>query len=482
MNYKAVFGTLGKTMLIVSAIMALPLLVALYYGENTYLSFIIPIAGTLAIGVPLSLLKSKESGIYAREGFVIVSLCWIVFSLIGALPFVIDGCLPDYASAVFESVSGFTTTGATVFSDVEILPKSILFWRALMHFMGGMGVLVFVLSVIPNYNEGTMHIFRAESPGPSVGKLVSKLKFTTRILYAIYLLMTVIETALLLIGGMPFFDSVCHAMSTAGTGGFGIKNNSIAYYNSPYLETVIAVFMFLFGVNFNVYYLSLVGSFKKAIKSEELKLYSAIVLIATLVIAINLLSVYNNFATALRFSFFQVTSIISTTGFYTADYDLLFPTLSKCVLFFLMITGASAGSTGGGIKISRIGILAKSSFLELKKAVRPRAVVKVKFEGQTLDSASRKSVFSFFALWAGIIILVTFLLSFDAFGDLLTNLSASVTCFSNCGPGFNAVGPVCNYGGFSAFSKLILSLEMLAGRLEIIPIAVLFFPSVWKKR
>jgi len=479
-----VFSILGKVLLIEAALLLVPMLVGFIYQENTFLSFLIPIVGLVAIGAPLSFLKRKDNAMYAKEGFVTVAIAWVVMSLTGALPFVISGEIPNYVDAVFETVSGFTTTGASILSDIEALSYSMLFWRSLTHFIGGMGILVFVLAILPKYNAGVMHVFRAESPGPSADRLVSKLSFTARILYGIYIALTIVQTVLLLCGGMPFFDSVVHSFGTAGTGGFSIKNSSIAFYDSAYIEIVIAVFMFLFSLNFNVFYLLLIGNFKKAIKSEEVRAYFLIVVTATVVIALNILSSCANFAEALRYSFFQVSSISSTTGYVSYDFDK-WPALSKAIIVILMIVGACGGSTGGGIKVSRLVILIKSVGANIKRMVHPRAVVNVKFEGEPLSEETERSVNTYFVLWVLIVALCTLFLCFDV-NDFLTNFTATLSCMGNIGPGLsnaglNLVGPTFNFGGYQWYSKILLSFTMLFGRLEIFPVIILFAPRTWKR-
>ncbi len=484
MNYKAVLGILGKTMLIEAILLVCPLLVGIIYGENTYLDFLLPIVGLMFIGYPLARLKTKDKSIYAKEGFVIVALVWIILSLVGAVPFVLSGAIPSYIDAVFETVSGFTTTGASILSDVEALPQSLLFWRSFTHFVGGMGILVFALAFLPKYDSGVMHVFRAESPGPSASKLVSKLTFTARILYGIYIVMTLVEMILLLIGRMPLFDSIVHAFGTAGTGGFSIKNSSIAYYNSTYIEMVIAVFMFLFGINFNIFYLVLIGNLKKILKSEELRTYFIIVLVATLAIALNILSLTANFGQAIRYSFFQVASIGSSTGYVTADFDQ-WPALSKSIIVVLMIVGACGGSTGGGIKVSRLVMLVKSAFADIKRLIHPRAIVPVKFEGELLDKNTERNVHTYFSLWIIIVAITTVLLCLDI-NDFFTNFTATLSCIGNIGPGLSnagigLVGPTFNFSGYSPCAKVLLSFVMLFGRLEIFPMLILFIPRTWKR-
>ncbi len=479
MNYKMIFNTLGRVAVIIAVVLAFPMTVGFIYSESIWYAYAIPMLALAVIGIPLSLIKTEDKTIYAKEGFVLVFLVWLIISLVGALPFVISGSIPNFVDAFFETVSGFTTTGATVLKEVESLPNSILFWRSFTHFLGGMGVLVFVLIIIPT-SEGFMHAFRAESPGPTVGKLVGKLKFTASILYAIYLVMTLMTFVSLLLCGMPVFDSICHSFSIAGTGGFGIKNNGIMFYDSVAVEMVAAVFMILFSINFSLFYLMLIGHFGKAFKNEELRTFLIILSVSVVLIALNINSLCDNFGEALRLSFFQVASVSSTTGFASCDFNA-WPAFSKGILLILMAIGACAGSTGGGIKVSRIGMLAKSSAGDLKKLIRPRSVVSVKFDGEPLNSETIVSVRNFFWLWMVIFVVSTLLISIEGYGDVTTNISASITCLGNVGPGLNEVGPLYNFSGYSAFSKLVLCFNMLAGRLEIFPLLVFFMPKTWKK-
>ncbi len=478
MNYKVVLNTLGKVFLLEAVLLLFPMIVGFCYSENSYLDYLIPMAILLAIGLPLVFIKAKDKSIYVKEGFVIVSLAWILMSAFGAIPFVLNGALTSYVDAFFETVSGFTTTGSSVIENVEVLDKSMLFWRSLTHWLGGMGVLVFVLALTPGYNSGAMHVLRAESPGPTVGKLVSKLSFTARILYGIYLVLTLILIILLLIFGMPLFDSVVHAFGTAGTGGFGVKADSIASYNS-YLQVILAVFMLLFSVNFNVFYLILIGNFKKAFKSEEFRAYMIIIVVATLSIAINILQQVANFGEALKHAFFQVTSVSSTTGFASTDFNK-WPDFSKAILMILMIIGASAGSTGGGIKVSRLVILCKSVVADIKRMLHPKAVVPVKFEHEPLSRDVERNVRSYLVVYLIVIALCTLLLCIDI-NDFMTNFSATLTCMGNVGPGFNLIGPMSNFALYSPYSKIMLSFVMLLGRLEIFPIILLFTPKTWKR-
>ncbi len=484
MNYKIVLNIIGKTMLICALLLAFPLLVGFIYQENEWVSFVVPMAFLAIVGFIFSIIKPDRKNIRAREGFVIVALTWIVISAVGCTPYMIAGYIPNFFDAFFESVSGFTTTGASILSDVEFLSKGMSFWRMFTHWIGGMGVLVFVLAILPGYNEGVMHVFRAESPGPSVSKLVSKISYTARILYTIYFVMTLMEIIALLLSGMSFYDSVVFSFSTAGTGGFSIKNDGVASY-SVASQMIMAVFMFLFGINFNVYYLITLRQIGKAFKNEELRVYLIIVAIATLTITLDVffsaLTLYDNFGVALKDSFFQVTSIISTTGLTSTNYDLTFTTLSKSILVFLTILGASAGSTGGGIKVSRFVILIKSTFIDVKKQLHPRLIETVKLDNQPLANNTVSNVKTFFIAWLLLVLATVIILSLDAFGNLFSNFSATLACIGNVGPGFDLVGPACNYGGYSAFSKLWLSLVMLAGRLEIFPMILLFLPNTWKK-
>ena len=479
MNYRIVLHIIGKTMLIGALLLMAPLIVSLVCVENQYIAYLIPVAIFVAIGFPLSFVKIKDRSIYAKEGFVIVALVWILLSLIGALPFVISGYIPNYVDAIFETVSGFTTTGASIIENVEIIPKSLLFWRSFTHWIGGMGVLVFVLAILPSNNEGAMHIFRAESPGPEVSKLVSKMSFTARILYGIYLVMTVILFVLLLCGGMPLFDSLANAFATAGTGGFGVKNDSFASYE-VHLQIIVAVFMILFGINFNVFYLILIGQAGKAFKSEELKAFLIIIIVSTILITLNLvITASESFGPSLKDSFFQVAAIISTTGFVTRDFNLL-PEFSKNVILLLMIVGACAGSTGGGVKVSRFVIIIKSAFVHLRKVIKPRTVVETKFEGEKVPSETLKNINIYFVFWCMLVIISMFVLSIDSsFGDFQTHFSSTLSCIGNIGPAFGDA--VSNYAGYSPLSKIWLSLVMLAGRLEIFPMLILFFPHTWRK-
>lgn len=479
MNIRMVLRILGYVLDAEAVLMLLPLLVCLVYGENPF-PFLLCVLALGVCGVLLSLIQPRSRSLFAREGFLVVSLAWIAVSLTGAVPFVLDGAIPSYVDALFETVSGFTTTGASILREVEAMPHGLLFWRSFSHWIGGMGVLVFIMAVLPMAGDRSMHLMRAEVPGPSVGKLVPRARRTAVLLYGIYLALTVLEILFLLAGRMPLFDSVVHAFGTAGTGGFSIKNASIAAYGSPYLEGVIGVFMLLFGVNFNLYFLLLVKEWKAVLKSEELRVYLLIVALSAGLITLNILPSAGHAGPAFLDAFFQVSSIITTTGYATADYTL-WPTFSQTILFLLMIIGACGGSTGGGLKISRLIILVKKCGRELVRLVHPRAVGVVRLDGKAVDSQTTHDVGIFFIAYMGITGGMTLLVSLDGF-DFSTSLSAVVACMSNIGPGLGAVGPCGNFADFSIVSKLLLSLTMLLGRLEIFPLLLTLTPVIYRKK
>lgn len=488
MNYGVIRSIIGKIMVLMALLMLLPLLFALVYKEGitNILAFGITIVVLAVIGYLLQLKKPKNNKMLPREGFIIVSLSWLIMSLFGCLPFIISQEIPNFFDAFFEMSSGFTTTGASILGDyikVEELSHSMLFWRSFSHWIGGMGVLVFILAIIPESKEGSsMHIIRAESPGPQVGKLVSKTRVSSRILYLIYIVLTIIQILLLWIGPdkkMDFFHSLIYSLGTAGTGGFSLDSTGLEFY-SAYSQYVIAIFMIIFGINFSLYYLILIGNCKEAFKSEELRTYLIIILLSVLIVFFNIYSVYNNVEQTFRLALFQVSSIITTTGYSTIDYNL-WPTLSKVVIMILMFFGASAGSTAGGIKISRIIIMFKSTFKKIGNMINPRKVSTIKIDNKTLDEETIEGVQSFFIMHFIILMVCTLLISIDNF-DIITNFSASLSCISNVGPGFNVVGPAGTYASFSNFSKFILSLEMIAGRLELFPILILFNPRTWRRQ
>lgn len=479
MNKKMIIFTLGKLLQITGLLMYIPVLVAIIYQETEGISFAILGALIFGLGTIISFKHPAKKNIYAREGFVIVALSWILISIFGALPFCLTGEIPSFIDAFFEMVSGFTTTGSSILSDIEALSHASLFWRSFSHWLGGMGILVFVIAFIPISSGRSLHILRAEVPGPVVGKLVSKIRLTARILYFIYAILTLLETVLLMFGGMPLFDSLLNSFGTAGTGGFAIKNASIAAYDSVYVDTVITIFMILFGINFNLIYFVIIGKVKEVFKSEELRYYLLIIIGATALITINILPMYESILAALRYSSFTVGSIITTTGFVTTDYGK-WPIFSQMIIIMLMFIGACSGSTGGGIKVSRIVIYLKNAKKELKHLLHPHSVQTVEFERQSIDDHVIANIHSYLVLY--LVIFAISLLILSLFNlDFKSAFSAVATCLNNVGPGFEVVGPVSNFSSLSDISKLVLSFDMLAGRLEIFPILLLFAPSQWRK-
>ena len=491
MNYKNIINIIGKVLQIEAMLLLLPLLVGAIYKESwdtTLFAFFITALGSFVVGVLLNIPKPKSKKILPRSSFIIVALSWIIVAMVGALPLVISREIPNFFDAFFEMSSGFTTTGASICTDVESLSHSILFWRSFSHWIGGMGVIVFILAILPDDKEGSnMHILRAESPGPSVGKLVSKVSATARILYLIYIGLTIIEFLFLFLGPdkkMDLFNSICITLGTAGTGGFSVLNSGCAAY-SIYSQYVISVFMILFGINFSLFYLLLIGKFKSVWKNEELRTYITLVLGSTFFIAITLfvkkIPEYSNFEECFRHSLFQVASIVSTTGYVTTDYSLYWPPVCLMVIILLMLTGPCAGSTGGGIKISRINLLFKSIVQKIRTMINPRKVELIKDSGQIVDDEVVKGAESFIIVYVALLFFVTFIISFDSF-DLVTNFTATLSCISNVGPGLNVVGPTGNFAGFSSFSKFVLSLTMITGRLELFPMIALFVPRTWKTK
>ncbi len=487
MNYGIIRNILGKLMVLTAGIMAIPLLFCIIYQEDlrNYLSFVIPISILLLFGLLLNFKKAKNKKIALREAFIITSITWLIVAFFGCLPLIISGSYPNFFDAFFEMTSGFTTTGSSVLTgnEMEALPHSIKFWRSFSHWLGGMGILVFVLAFIPESKEGSsMHILQAESPGPQVGKLVSKMQLSSRILYIIYLVMTVILILFLWLGpdkNMNFFNSLIYSLGTAGTGGFSIHAEGLGYF-SVYSQYVIAIFMIIFGVNFSLFYLILIGNAKQILKNEELRWYLCIIAICVTVITINIFSIYNNFEEAFRNSLFHVGSIISTTGYVTVDFNL-WPSFAKSLLIFIMFTGGCAGSTAGGMKISRVILISKSSQKKIKNMISPRKVETICMDGKPVNDSTIDGVQSYMIVYFVILILCAIIISLDGF-DLLTNITASLTCISNVGPGLNAVGPAGTFKGFSNLSKFILSMEMIAGRLELFPMLILFYPKTWKRR
>lgn len=478
MNYSIISYIIGWILKIEAVFMLLPCVTALIYQENKGIAFFITMVVCLAVGIPLTIKKPKKKAFYTKEGYVTVALSWIFLSVAGAVPFVISGCIPNPVDALFETVSGFTTTGASILSDVEALPHCMLIWRSFTHWLGGMGVLVFILTLLPLTGGYHMNLMKAESPGPSVSKLVPKVQSTAKILYTIYLGLTVLQIILLLLGKMPLFDTLCIAFGTAGTGGFGVLNSSIADYNT-YCQIVITVFMILFGVNFNVYFLLLTGKFMQAIKTEEIRYYFGIIAVAIAAITINITHLFGNVWTALQQAAFQVGSIITTTGFATTDFNQ-WPVFSKTILVMLMFVGACAGSTGGGIKVSRLVIMFKTVAKELHLYLHPNAVKKIKMDQKPIPHEVVRSTNIFIIVYVLIFAVSILLLGLDEY-DLTTNFTAVAATLNNIGPGLELVGPTENFGLFSPFSKCILIFNMLAGRLEIFPLLLTFKPDTWKR-
>ena len=475
MNYSIIIYIIGMILEIEAVFMALPAITALIYQETSGVAFLITIALCLVIGLPLTRKKPTRKAFYTKEGFVTVALSWIVLSIIGAIPFVISRSIPNPVDALFETVSGFTTTGASILSDVEALPHCMLMWRSFTYWIGGMGVLVFILSLLPLTGGYHMNLMKAESPGPSVSKLAPKVQSTAKILYSIYFVMTVIQILLLLVGGMPLFDSICTAFGTAGTGGFGIKNDSIAGY-SLYIKWVVTIFMILFGVNFNAYYLILYKKFKSAFAMEEVKAYLIIIIVSVVCIFFNILKMSTSAVNAITDSAFQVASIITTTGFSTTDFNL-WPEASKTILIILMFIGACAGSTGGGIKVSRLVILIKSLGKETDSYIHPKIIKKIKMDGKPVEHEVVRSVNVYFLTFIIIFTVSVLFVSLEN-KDFTTNFTAVAATINNVGPGLSKVGPICNFGGFSALSKYVMMFDMLAGRLELFPLLILFHPAI----
>ncbi|MBR3282714.1 MAG: TrkH family potassium uptake protein [Ruminococcus sp.] len=473
MNYRMIVYIMGQIFKVVGLFMLLPVLVGFIYGEDhVILSFGIPILMLMVIGIIATIKKPKNNSIFSMEGFVSVAASWMGVSLIGALPFVISGEISDYPSALFETVSGFTTTGATILSDIESLSRASLFWRAFTHWLGGMGILMFVLAIMSSNDARTMHMMRAECAGPNVGRLVSKSSFSARILYGIYISLTVSEMILLMCCGMPLYDAVIHACSSAGTGGFSIYGDSIGHYNSLAIEMVIAVFILLFGVNFNLYYYMVIRKFSLAYKNEEVRWYFGIIIAATGVITLNVMHLYSNFGEALRHAFFMTASTITSTGFATAD-TAQWPVFSQTLMLLLMFVGSCAGSTGGGMKVSRILIILKSGIKELKYIINPRAVATVKMDGKPVEKDVVRGATSYLILFVMLMCISLLLISLDKY-SIEESLSAVVTCMNNIGFGVGRFGPAGGFGDLSAFSKIVLCFDMLFGRLEIYPVILLF--------
>ena len=477
MNFKLVFHITGKVLVLEAAALLVPMSVALLYHESP-LPFLLAAFITLGVGLALTLLP-YERRFFAREGFFSVGLIWLLMGLFGALPFWFCGHFSSFVDCLFECYSGFTTTGATILTNIETLPQGILFWRAFTHWLGGMGVLVLTTALLPSMGIRSHFLIQAESPGPVFSKLTPKQSQTSKVLYTIYCTLTLAEVALLKLAGMPLYDSFIHAFSSAGTGGFSNRNLSVGAYGSPVIEMIIAVFVLLFSVNFAVYFLMLCGRGKDALKSDEMRFFFAVVALSTLVVSINIFPVYQSAWESFRYGFFQVTSIISTTGFATADY-MIWPVFSQVVMLLLMLCGACAGSTGGGMKCSRILLNFRCMFREIRQIIHPRSVSVVKLDGKVVEENTLRSVSIFTSSHFIIILLGTLLVSIDNF-SFSTSFSAALTCISNVGPGLDMVGPAGNFSAFSALSKIVLSACMVIGRLEIFPLLVLFSRGAWRR-
>lgn len=482
MNIQLVFSLIGKLLMIESGLMLPSFLVAVYYREGDVPAFVLTMALTLLTGFVLTrVCRPRVQELRAREGFVVVALSWIFLSLFGSLPFVFSGAIPHLVDAFFESVSGFTTTGASILTDIEVLPKGVLFWRSFTHWVGGMGVLVFTLAITPRITGRTSHLMRAESPGPTMSKLLPRMGDTAKLLYVIYIVLSICECICLLLAGMNFFDACIHTFSTAGTGGFSNKNASVGAFTSPAVDMVITVFMILFGINFAVYFHVLINGFRHALRDEELLTYLGIVAAAILIITLNILPVYEGrIMTSLRYASFQVGSIVSTTGFSTADYAL-WPPLSQAIIVLLMFVGSCAGSTAGGLKVVRVILLYKNGKREVERTFMPRRMAVVKMNGKSVAEETLSQVCIFFFVYMFLLVVGTVLVSVDgvSFG---TAFSAALTTLSNVGPGLEGIGPTQNFSDFSSPIKVLLSVYMLFGRLEIFPMLVLFSPRVWRRK
>lgn len=479
MNYSIVLYILGCVLKFESAFLVLPALVGLIYREHASVSYLAVAVLCLILGVLLTHKKPRSTNLYTREGFVAVALSWIIMSIFGAIPFVLTGDIPFYVDALFETISGFTTTGSSILTDVESISKASLFWRSFSHWIGGMGVFVFIMAILPMMGGSTMNLMKAESPGPSVSKLVPHVKDTAKILYGIYIAITICEATILRALGMPLFDSLTTTFGTVGTGGFGIRNDSIAGYSHA-IQITITVFMILSGINYTAYFYILTGKIKELFKIEEVRWYLAIIFGSVAVITWNVRSLYPTFSETLRHAFFQVGSIITTTGYATTDFDL-WPALSKTLLVTLMFIGACAGSTSGGIKVSRILILLKTIRKELSLIIHPRQVKKIRMDGHPVDHETLRSANVFLVVYFVLLLTSMLLISVDEF-DFSTNFTSVVTVLNNIGPGLNLVGPTQNFSIFSPFSKFVLMFDMLAGRLELFPMMILLMPSTWKRK
>ena len=475
MNTSVIRYLLGYILKLEGFLLLLPCIVAGIYYEKSGIYFLIVALISIAIGFIFSAKKPRDFTFYLKEGCATTALGWIVLSIFGCLPFYISGEIPSFTDALFETISGFTTTGASILPEVESLSYCMNFWRCFTHWIGGMGILVFILAILPKSNDRDMHIMRAEAPGPTIGKLVPRMRQSAMILYTMYMGLTIIQVILLLIGKMPLFDALCNTFGSAGTGGFAIKNTSIGAYNNSYYEIIITIFMILFGVNFNMYYFLLIKDFKPVFKNEELRAYLGVILFSIVCITINILSMYNfDVLKSIRLASFQVGSIITTTGYSSCDYSV-WPQFSKMILFLLTVCGASAGSTGGGVKISRLLIIVKKIKLDIQKLLHPQKVEAITMDGKVVDTEVVNQIMAYFCSFIIIVGILLFLISFNNL-DFETTITSVITCIGNVGPGYGLCGPMGNFSMFSDFSKIVLSFAMLIGRLEIYPIIIFLAP------
>lgn len=480
MNRKMTIYILGRMLGVEAIVLLIPAIVSVIYGEDGWKAFLITSAILVLLFLALGRKKPKDSTIYGKDGFIIIACAWILWSVFGALPFWISGAIPSYVDALFETVSGFTTTGSTILTNIAAMPKGMNFWRCFTHWIGGMGVLVFVMVIVSLEDKNSMHLMRAEVPGPETDKLVPKARDSAKILYGMYLVLTITEVIFLLAGGMSLYDSLLHSFSTAGTGGFNNRNNSVAYYDSAYIDGVLTAFMILFGINFNMYYLLLLKKVKAVFKNEEVRAYLGVIIGATVLITMNIVQTYGSILKAFRYAIFQVSSVITTTGFVTANFDL-WPEFSKAILLGIMVIGACAGSTGGGMKVSRILILLKSIKREMKRLLHPKSVNLVMMNEKKVKDETVQGVHVYFIAYIAIFMISVLIVSLNNF-DFLTTFSGVLTTMNNVGPGLSLVGPIENFAKFTDLSKIVFSLDMLIGRLEIFPFLMLFSPNLWRKK
>lgn len=478
MNYKFIKYIIGWILIFEACFMILPLITALIYKEQEGLWFIFSMALCLVVGGLCVYKKPHNKIILSKDSLVAVSLSWIVLSIFGAFPFVFSGTIPSFVDALFEMISGFTTTGASILTEVESLPKCMLLWRSFSHWIGGMGVLVFVMAILPLAGGNNMYLMKAESPGPSVSKLVPKVRSTAMILYGIYIILTLVEVVFLLFGKMPLFDALCTTFGTAGTGGFGVKNNSIGAY-STYIQVVVTVFMIIFGINFNAYFLILMRKFRQAVRISEVRVYLIVIAVATLLITWDTRFIFDTVLEGIHHASFTVASIITTTGYATLDFNQ-WPEFSKTILVAIMMMGACAGSTGGGIKVSRVIILVKYVLREFKTLIHPRSVKKVTVDGRAVEDEVMRSTNVFLIVYVLLFVFSILIVSLDEY-DFTTNFTAVATTIGNVGPGFSLIGPASNFSFFSPLTKCVLMFDMLAGRLELFPMLIMLMPSTWKK-